>query len=157
MTIAQTISRHLDGKHVEYQVVHHRHTGSSLETARSAHISSQEIAKGVLLKDDEGFVLAVVPASRELDLKEVEQELGRRLFLAKEIELNEVFTDCSIGAVPALGPAYGLETIADTQLRTLDNVYFESGDHEELIHVAEPEFENLLEGASFRHISRPKE
>ncbi len=157
MTIAQTVSRHLDGKHIEYQVVHHRHSGSSLESARSAHINSQEIAKGVLLKDDAGYVLAVVPASRELDLKEAEQELGRRLFLAKEKELNDVFMDCSIGAVPAIGPAYGLLTIVDTQLRTLDNIYFESGDHEELIHVSESEFENLMEGATYKHISRPKE
>ncbi|MBN1377662.1 MAG: YbaK/EbsC family protein [Gammaproteobacteria bacterium] len=157
MTIAQTVNRHLNKKHIDYQVVHHRPSGSSLESARSAHVNSQEIAKGILLRDEYGYVLAVVPASRELDLKEVEQELGRRLHLAKEYELNEVFTDCAMGAVPAVGPAYGLETVADTHLRSLEDIYFESGDHEELIHVAEPQFEHLMEGVSYKHISRPKE
>jgi Ala-tRNA(Pro) deacylase len=157
MTIAQTVSRQLDRKHIDYQVLHHSHTGSSLESARSAHISSQQIAKAVLLRDEYGYVLAVIPASRELDLAEVEQELGRRLHLAKEYELNEIFTDCALGAVPALGPAYGLETVADTQLRSMSDIYFESGDHEELIHVAETQFEDLMEGVMYKHISRPKE
>lgn len=157
MTIAQTVTRHLNRKHAEYDVVHHRHTGSSLESARCAHINSEEIAKGVLLKDEYGYVLAVIPASREIDLKEVEQEFGRRLHLVRETELGEVFTDCSMGAVPALGPAYHIETVADSRLRTVADIYFESGDHEELIHVAESQFENLMDGVTYRHISRPKD
>lgn len=157
MPIARTVSRLLDGKHIDYQVVHHRHSASSLESARNARIKGDEVAKGVLLKDESGYLLAVVPASRELDLKEVEQETGRRMHLAREYELNKIFTDCDTGAVPAIGPAYGLETVADTHLRSLDEIYFESGDHEELIHVAEPQFENLMGHVAFRHISRPKE
>ena len=67
MTMASTLRRHLEG--VEYQVVNHPMTASSSETAQSAHVSGNRIAKSVVLRDGEGYLLAVLPATHHLSLE----------------------------------------------------------------------------------------
>lgn len=152
MAVAGSLRRYLEDKSIDFDVVVHPHTTSSLLTAETAHIDPRKIAKGVALEDEQGALLAVLPASRELDLHILENQIGRRLRLVAEERLRELFPDCQTGAVPALGPAYGLETIVDEALRTRDEVYFEAGDHEELIHVREDQFEKLI-GNDFRYFS----
>ena len=156
MTIARTVQEFLSREGVQYAVVEHPHTGSSSETAEAAHVRGDMIAKGVVVKDDEGFVLAVVPATHNLALGQLEGQLDRRLELAEEDELGELFPDCELGAVPALGPAYGLETVVDESLLEHDDVYFEAGDHLELIHVDSMQFKSLMYGARFDSFSSHK-
>jgi len=131
----------------------HPHTTSSLLTAETAHIDPRRIAKGVVLKDEQGYLLAVLPASRELDLHILENQIGRRMALANEEELRGLFPDCQLGAVPALGPAYGLQTIVDESLATQPEICFEAGNHEELIRVSEQEFERLMGDSEFEYFS----
>jgi hypothetical protein len=42
-----------------------------------------------------------------------------------------------------LGPAYGIETCLDQSLTSLAHVYFEAGDHEQLVHMAGDAFRAL--------------
>ncbi len=87
-------------------------------------------------------------------MKALEEEIGEPITFASEQELPDIFPDCELGAVPAIGPAYGLETIIDTRLRTQPDIYFEAGDHEELAHISEPQFETLLAEARYLPISK---
>lgn len=153
MTIAQTVEKHLIERGVNYDVITHAPTGSSSETAQSAHVSGDRIAKGVVVKDSAGYLLAVVPAEHYLDLKSLGEHLNRDLQMADESELGELFVDCKEGAVPALGIAYGLKTLVDQALLKQPELYFEAGDHESLIHVPEADFEILMEGAEFSTFS----
>lgn len=154
MGISHRVEKYLDDKGVDYQVRKHAHTGSTLESAYSAHVPANQIAKGVLLKDEQGYVLAVLPAGNDLNLETVCYQFDRPLELATEEELGDVFVDCSLGAVPAIGNAYGLETVVDEGLLKESGLYFEAGDHEELIYVDEPEFEKLMAGNSYQPLSR---
>jgi Ala-tRNA(Pro) deacylase len=79
--------------------------------------------------------------------------LGRRLSLTTEAEIGARFRDCEVGAVPALGPAYGLDTVLDQSLADHSDIYFEAGDHESLIHMRGADFVNLLGGTTRGHIS----
>jgi len=65
------------------------------------------------------------------------------------VDLAIMFPDCELGAVPALGPAYKLDTVVDESLRGQEEIYFEAGDHEELIRVSGGDFESLLQDADF--------
>jgi Ala-tRNA(Pro) deacylase len=69
------------------------------------------------------------------------------LSLAPETSLAPVFRDCESGAIPPLGPAYGMKTIVDDSLFGQPEVYFESGDHRGLIRVGGEEFLALLREA----------
>ena len=61
-----------------------------------------------------------------------------------EAELKILFDDCEQGAVPALGQVYGLPVIWDKSLEGLTSIYFESGDHQNLIRVDHGSFMQLM-------------
>ena len=89
--------------------------------------------------------------------KAVNESLGRKLKLAPENELPELFKDCDPGAVPALSNAYGLDVIWDEQLTNASEIYIEAGDHENLIHMHGDEFCKLMEDMPHNIISTGKD
>jgi Ala-tRNA(Pro) deacylase len=147
MTIASTLQRHLARQNVAYEVLAHPVTGSSSETAQSAHVSGNRIAKTVVLRDGDGYLLVVVPASHHLQLDMVQRWLGRPVALASEQEVGRLFPDCDLGAIPPVGDAYGLDVVLDDALNDLDEVCFEGGDPQSLIKVDGAPFRELLAGA----------
>jgi Ala-tRNA(Pro) deacylase len=153
MTIASSVMNTLTSVHTDYQVVVHPKSFSSVETAVAAHVADDHIAKGVLLKDPSGYLLAVIPASHWVDFQRLREELGRELQLANEDEIEQLFGDCDPGAVPPLGETYGVETVLDESLMSLAYVYFEAGDHEQLIKVDAEQFKNLMQGVRHGHFS----
>jgi Ala-tRNA(Pro) deacylase len=155
MTIAATQQRYLVQRNAAYDLLLHPHTGSSHETAEAAHIPDDHIAKAVVVKDASGYAIVVIPASNLLRLKHLRRELKRDLQLVPEEELVTLFADCEPGAVPPLGPAYGIETFLDESLTSLADVYFEAGDHEQLVHLSGEDFQTLLAGARRGYFSHP--
>jgi Ala-tRNA(Pro) deacylase len=153
MAVAETVQRYLEQHSVEYDLVLHPHTGSSHGTAEAAHVSEDHIAKAVIVKDTTGYAMVVVPASNWVDLEHLQKELDRDFHLAIEEELAKLFSDCEAGAVPPLGPAYGVETFLDQALTSLANVYFEAGDHEQLVHTTGDDFRTLLGGVRHGYYS----
>lgn len=145
MGISRTLNDFLDQHAVTYQVVHHPHSDSASRSAEAAHIPGDAVAKAVLLvEEDTQYRLAVVPATRRVKLGQLHRLLGEHVGLATEDEVASVFADCERGAIPALGPAYGLETLVDDTLLEQHDVYFEAGDHESLVHLGEGDFLFLL-------------
>ncbi len=153
MSIPAKIEQHLAKHQADYDIVIHPLTGSSMETAEAAHISGEKIAKGVLLRDNDGFVLAILPATHALRVGAVRELTERRLELANESDVTRIFADCVAGAVPAIGAAYGLDTIVDEHLRGQAEVFFEAGDHEELLRVSGDSFATMNSGAHYANIS----
>ena len=153
MAVAETVQRYLVQHSIDYDLMPHPHTGSSHETAEAAHVRDDHIAKAVVVKDADGYAMVVVPASNWVEMKHLRTELNRDFHLATEEELASLFGDCETGAVPPLGPAYGIETFLDESLYSLANVYFEAGDHEELIHTRGEDFQALLSGVRHGYYS----
>jgi len=147
MTMAPTVQRHLAREGVPYETVSHPATGSSSWTAQTAHVSGNRIAKAVLLRDNGGYLLAVVPASHHLRPEWLEQLFGIKASLASEQEAGRLFLDCDVGAIPPLGDAYGLDVVLDEALLGLERVGFEGGDHRTLVEVSGETFAKLLAGA----------
>jgi Ala-tRNA(Pro) deacylase len=145
MTIAATVERFLDEKGADYEVLTHRHTEDSLRTAEATRVTGDKLAKAVVLKDDGGYLVAVIPASFKLKMGLVHEFTGRNhLAMAEEDALARLFEDCEVGAVPAVAAAYGLETIWDETLAYAETVYFEGGDHASLVRVGGGEFRRLM-------------
>jgi Ala-tRNA(Pro) deacylase len=149
MPIPSTVVDYLEQSGVKYEVIAHPHSESSLRTAEAAHISGECLAKGVLLKDGDGYVLAVLPATHSVMVSAVQDLLRRPLEAAPEMDLQVVFADCELGAVPAVGAAYQVNTIIEESLRDKPQIYFEAGDHEELISVSGADFERLLDKSPY--------
>jgi Ala-tRNA(Pro) deacylase len=153
MGIPNTVSEFLHSHEVDFSVVPHRLTVTSMETAEAAHVPGDALAKAVVLEDGERYVLAVIPATHRLDADAVEGLLDRQVRLAGEQDFSFLFRDCRRGAVPAIGSAYGVATLVDVVFETRPDVYLESGDHEHLIHVSRRGFERLMLGSERGAIS----
>jgi len=146
MSISNTLREYLVAHDVKVKLITHSPTGSSMESAEQAHVSGDALAKGVLVKDDEGYLLVVVPSDYHVDLDSLRRFLGQPVELATEEELGGLFPDCELGAVPPLGHAYGIKTIWDpkTTLGSERQVYFEAGDHVHLVRVSGKKFHELM-------------
>ena len=155
MVMASKLKSYLTDQGVDYQVLFHAHTGSSMATAEAAHIPGKQLAKAVVVKDDDGYLMVVVPSAAHVDLGALHRHLQRPLGLATEAELKELFPDCEIGAIPALGPAYGLATVWDEALAAEAAIYFEAGDHEMVVCVSREQFQQLMAGARQGRFSQP--
>ncbi len=153
MTLAASVVRVLIDHGTEYELVPHSKSLSSTQSALSAHVAEDHIAKGVLLKDRKGYVLVVVPASEWVDLRRINAEMGRDLNMAPESAVDRLFSDCAPGAIPPLGEAYGLEMALDDSLTHLSSIYFEGGDHEHLVRLDGEQFNTLMRGVRRGHFS----
>lgn len=155
MTVASTVESFLRDHHASYQVLRHPMTWCSNQTAQACHVSGKRIAKAVVLKDDRGYALAVLPASHHIQFHRLNRWLGRNLTMVSEEEAAELFKDCEPGAIPPMGDAYGLDTIIEETLDAQPDIYFEGGDHTSLLHMTNDEFENLMVRASHGSFSIP--
>jgi len=151
MGIAMKLSDYLEANEVPYEVVYHSHSGNSMQTARASNVPAHCLAKAVVLEDDTHAVMAVLPASRRLQLRNLQAGNGHALRLATEAELKRLFSDCEPGAVPPVGVVYGIETILDDSLMEQPETYFEAGDHETLVRMKTSDFIGLMKGA--RHMA----
>ena len=149
MTIAAKLNEYLKAQEAKYKLVAHPHSEYSMETAEKAHVHGDALAKGVLVKDHAGLLLVVLPSDYVIEIGPLRKLLGREVDLVEEAELGEVFVDCELGAVPPIGMAYGLKTIWDpkSSLGALDQVYFEAGDHQNLVRVSGEQFHELMSPA----------
>lgn len=149
MAIGITLKKYLADNGIAYDILSHSHTSSSMNTAQSAHISGKNLAKSVILEDDDGYVMAVIPANEHLKFRKVNHALHRKMGMAIESELETLFTDCELGAIPAVGSAYSIDSIIDDRLADCADIYFEAGDHEELIHMKGSSYRKLMKDSQY--------
>ncbi len=153
MAISITIQNYLEDLGINYFPLAHDHTHTSSMTADTSHVPGSRLVKAVIIKGDDCFMMALLPASHHLRLDELQDLLGREVELATEKEFTALFDDCDIGAVPALGMAYGLDVIIEDNLVKTGDLYFEGGDHETLVHMQAEAFEGLVTDAPHGHFS----
>lgn len=154
MSIATRVETHMRQCGAPYDVVAHTRSRNSMQTAEFAKVPGERLAKCVVLEDDDGYVVAVLPSSSHVRIGKLSRELNRKLRLATEDELPNLFTDCELGAIPPMGLAYGIKTVMDDSLAGQPEIYFEAGDHEQLIHMRGADFMAMMRDAEHARFSR---
>lgn len=152
--MSATITRFLESHHIPYDMVEHTHAATSLQNAKAAHIDPHRVAKAVLLEGEDCMMVAVVPADRRVHLGKLAMDSGKPLHLAQENDAGRLFEDCEPGAIPPLTVAYGVEMIWDDSLLENPDLYFEAGDHRQLIHVRTEDLRPMLEDMPHGMISK---
>jgi Ala-tRNA(Pro) deacylase len=153
--ISTRLSQYFAQLGVQYEVSEHRLSHCSAQTARVAHVPPQLVAKSVILEDDEGIVMAVIPADRYVMVGRLASLLGRHeLHLADEDRIASVFGDCDRGAVPPVGMAWGIETVVEEELQGHDVIYLEGGDHRRLLKMPARQFAELMRAARHGRFSK---
>lgn len=147
MSIAPTLQKYLTAENIQYAEILHEPTMSSTRTAEVCHISGDRLAKGIVLRRNGDYMLAVMPASHHLRLSELRTKLGEDVDMADETEIDQLFRDCAHGAVPAVGQCYGLNLIVDDSIGAQPEIYMEAGDHATLLHLSQAQFARLTANA----------
>ncbi len=153
MTISPRLQSFMTEHQVDYEVVNHPYSERALDTAHAACVPAKNMAKAVVLQDNDGYVMAVVPSLNKVMLRWINTKMNRQLHLVTEQQLQELFPDCEEGSVPAVGVAYGLHTCWDDELDSVQDLYLEGGSHRELIHLQREQFKKLLQGQPHAAIS----
>ena len=152
MTVSPTLQNYLD-QTVTYELIPHARTMSSTRTAEACHVPGDALAKGVVLRREDGYMMAILPASRHLHLPALKMQLGHKVDLASEEEVAKLFGDCERGAVPPVGECFGLDVIVDDSIDTQREIYMEGGDHATLIHLDRGQFARLTAEAWHGHFT----
>lgn len=136
----------LDEHNVKYVVINHSPAYTARETAASTLIPRREFAKTVLIKLADGkLVMAVVPASRHVDLNALSDAAGAKAAcLADEEEFEALFPGCEPGAVPPFGNLYGIPVYADRELMEEDDLAFNAGTHTQIIRLSGDDYRQLV-------------
>ena len=121
---------------VSFDRTQHRPVHTSEEAAEVRGTPLHSGAKALVMKGDDGFVLAVIPADLALDGTALRKHLGsRRLRFASKEELAEL-TGLFPGAVPPFGSLFHLPTICDERLSENQRINFNAGSHSKSIQLA---------------------
>lgn len=159
MSTATRLSNFLKLSQTPHNIVHHSHTETAADSARAAKVPASRVVKSVMLRDElEGnYLMALTPACNRIELRWIREGTGAHPRLARESELAEVFPDCELGAVPGFGQAYQLDVVWDDDLGEQPSLFFEAGDHQDLIEIEQDDFHRLFDGYPHATISRPGE
>ncbi len=156
MSMSNRIGAYLDTQEVEYHLIEHEHSHSSVGTAVSSHVPLKQIAKAVMLEDHEGRrLMAIIPANNKVNLGQLRDTLHRDFHLMREQNVYQLFNDCDPGAIPPLPEAYNLDFIYDDQLLDQPDVYIECGDHTHLVQLNQRDFRHLMHKARHMRFSHP--
>jgi Ala-tRNA(Pro) deacylase len=112
--------------------------------ALATHASEDLVAKSLLIKAGPFKWLAVIPADFRLDEGLLRNALEKHsIHLVPEEELELLFPNCEVGAMPPLGNLYGVPVIVDKALAEQDEIVFHACTHTESVRMRFADFERL--------------
>lgn len=155
MSQSKSICSALDKSHQAYEVLPRVTPGNLLETANKNQVKLQNVARSVLLTDNnDGLLLAILPASHCLDIAALGRQLHRKFKPAETDLIQLLFPSCNSDNLPPFSPVTHLPCIIDDNLAAQDHIYFPT-ESMQLVRMASEDFHELLDhawhGFNFSH------
>ncbi len=142
------IKEFLEGNKVKYVLVSHSPAYSSQEVAASVHMPGKQLAKTVIVKLDGRLAMAVVPATRDVEMSHLRRASGVTFAeLAATSDFVERFEGCQLGSMPPFGNLFGMETYVEKDLAKEEYIAFNAGTHTDAI---------IMPFVDYRRLAKPK-
>lgn len=142
----QRLEEFLAAHQVVYEPITHGAAVTAQEQAATMHTPGRSVAKVLIAKERDGFVMAIVPASTEVDLDRLKGLIGHgEIRLATVEEIGGVVPDCAPGTIPPLGALYGLRSFVDHRLLAEPEVTMPAGDPGSAIRMRSAEFRRVVD------------
>ena len=139
------LRNYLDDNDVEYVTISHSPAYTAQRIAELTNTPGKELAKTVIVKMDDKFAMAVLPASRRVDLDHLKNAVGAtEVTLASESEFKLLFPDCEVGAMPPFGNLYDMGVYVAEQLTEDEDIAFNAGSHTELVRMSYQDYAKLV-------------
>ena len=133
---AQKLKKMLDQHKIKYISINHSPAYTARETAASTFVPRREFAKTIVIDIDGEKVMAVLSASRHVDLAAFRKLAhANEARLATEDEFRELFPDCEVGAMPPFGSLYDIRIFVDELVTEVDDLCFNAGSHEQIMRM----------------------
>jgi len=134
----------LDKSAVKYEITEHSPSFTAQQMAAAEHEPGKYVAKPVIIKADDKYIMCVLSACYKIDLGALKSQIGAKsVELAREEEIGAIFDDCELGAEPPFGNLYDLPTIMDKALEKDDHITFQAGTHDKAIRMDMDDYRKL--------------
>ena len=138
------IIAYLTREKVKFEHLRHPEVFTAQEVAAAQHVPGREMIKAILVKSDTDFALAVLPAVFKINFGKLAKLLGvKKVTLAGEQDLAQVFPDVAVGAEPPFGNLYNVETVAEEHLLGEQEIVFQAGTHTDAVKMAWADYVKL--------------
>ena len=135
----------LDKSGVAYEVTEHPPAFTAQTLAAAEHEPGRSVAKPVIVRADDKYVMCVLSACDRVDLSALKSQLGvKKVELAEEKDVGKICSGCELGAEAPFGNLYDMKVIVEKELSTEEMIAFCSGTHTELIQLSYKDFEKLV-------------
>ncbi len=139
------LQQFLNDNHVKYITVNHSPAYTAREVAGSVFLPRRDFAKVIMVKIDGRMAMAVLPASRRIDMDKLCEAAGAtRVEIAEEDEFKSLFPACETGAMPPFGNLYDMDVWVDNLLVEDDDIFFNAGTHTQLMQMAFEDYRELV-------------
>lgn len=133
---AKQLKQMLDERSIKYISINHSPAYTARETAASTFVPRREFAKTIIVDMDGEKIMAVVSASRHVDISNLRNlASANEARLATEDEFRELFPDCELGAMPPFGSLYEIRIFVDEMVTEVDDLCFNAGSHEQIMRM----------------------
>lgn len=153
MSINKIVSTLLDSQEVPYSLVRNPNSGIHQNEWFSRSISLQNLACISMLQDDKGTIMAVYPASHQLNLAKLNSVLDRDLNFLDVIELSKLLDVCDYNSWLHICDESNIQVIVDETLSNQNFIYFEALNPKEFIKIKADDIqlfsEDILIGSIF--------
>ncbi|PJA86762.1 MAG: hypothetical protein CO141_03080 [Candidatus Moranbacteria bacterium CG_4_9_14_3_um_filter_42_9] len=145
MTISKKVTGYLDKNKYKYELIDHKTTYTAWDTAQTEKVKPQEVAKALVMKVDNDYVLALISSNRNLDKQKLLKTINagrkktgernyKKIDFAKEAWMKKSLPG-KVGATPPFRELLKLDLFADSLLLKGKKIYLGSGEYTNSIRI----------------------
>lgn len=158
--ILKSLLKFLENKKIKYETIKHRTVYTAIDAAGTQHVKPDEIVKTLVMKLDNKYALALIPANKNLDknkfkkmanawMKKNSVKAAKKINFAKEMWMKKNL-EGRVGATPPFGEFLEMPSFIDNILLKQKNLYINTGDYEYSIKLSRAGFEKAIGKEIFR-------
>ena len=156
MARTHDLIKYLTANNVSYRLLRHVPAFNAHSVAQATHVPDTALAKTLLVKAGKVYWMAVVRGDQRLSERLLKRALEvHHAHLAHEEDLDLLFPDCEIGAMPPFGNLYGFPVVVDKGLAEDDEIVFNACTHSDSVRMKFSEYERLVHPI-IAEIARPE-
>lgn len=139
MAISKKLVNYLENNKYRYSVIEHRTTYTAWDTAQTEKVKPGEVAKSLVLSVDNEWIIALVPADKNLDKKKLlaifnkkrkreNKKSAKKVGFAPEVWMKKNIPG-KVGATPPFREILKMEIYMDKLLGKNKKIYLGSGEY----------------------------
>lgn len=135
MAISKKLQSLLEQSKTDFEAIEHKVVYTGFDLAQTTKAALGEVLKTVLVKGEQGYTLAVLPASRMLDFKKLAKALNsKKLDIAKEAVMKKDFS-VEPGSMTPFGVLYQLPVLLDKSALKAKTVVARAGSFQDSVRL----------------------